>query len=186
MDYDPEWPHRFEAERARILEALQGLDVTVEHVGSTSVPGLAAKPIIDIMIMVANAQEQIRAITPLVHLDYICRGEAEIPGRIFFRKGEPRARSREPDAPAEPMSTERDLARPRTFHLHLYSRGHPEIERHLLFRDYLRMHPEAAHEYEQLKRALAEKYRNDRAAYTEAKTEFIRAVEAQARSARKV
>ena len=94
-----------------------------------------------------------------MHLDYICRGEAEIPGRIFFRKGDPR-----------------------TFHLHLYSHGHPEIEWHLRFRDYLRLHPEAAREYEQLKRALAEKYRNDRVAYTEAKSEFIRAIEAKARS----
>ena len=70
-----------------ILDALAGLHVEIEHVGSTSVRGLAAKPILDVMIIVESAEDAIRAITPLVGLDYICRGEAEVPGRIFFRRG---------------------------------------------------------------------------------------------------
>jgi GrpB-like predicted nucleotidyltransferase (UPF0157 family) len=161
VDYDPRWSEMFEEEKARLLDALRDLDVQVEHVGSTAVPGLAAKPIIDILIVVPNAPEAIRAITPLVQLEYDCRGELGIPGRIYFRKG-----------------------MPRTHQIHLYPRDHPEIERHRLFRDYLRTHPEAAQAYAELKRALAEKFRDDREAYTEAKTDFIRAAEAKAREER--
>jgi GrpB-like predicted nucleotidyltransferase (UPF0157 family) len=157
VEYDPQWPLLFEQEKTRILDVLRGFDIVVEHVGSTSVPGLAAKAIIDLLLVVSNSEEAVRAITPLVSLEYECRGEAGIPGRIFFRKGVPR-----------------------THHLHLYARGHSEIKRHLLFRDYLRANPEAARAYAELKRALAEKFRHDRDAYSEAKTDFIRAAEAQA------
>lgn len=133
----------------------------IEHIGSTSVVGLAAKPIIDIAILVESADDAIHAITPLVRLGYTCYGEAEIPGRVYFDR-----RAYEP------------------CHIHLYVRGNPESERHLNFRDYLRAHPETAHQYAELKYALAEKFRDDRPAYTEAKTEFIRGIEARAREER--
>ncbi len=159
--YNPQWAIQFQGERASILAAFGELNAHIEHIGSTAVVGLAAKPIIDIAIIVASAEDAIRAITPLVRLGFTCFGEAEIPGRIYFH--------RHAYAPC---------------HIHLYVRGNPELERHLLFRDYLRAHPETAQQYADLKFALAEKFRNDRPAYTEAKTEFIRGVEAMARDER--
>lgn len=159
--YNPEWVAQFEIECEIILHAFGDLRAEIEHIGSTSVVGLAAKPIIDIAIIVESAEDAIRAITPLVRLGYKCFGEAQIPGRIYFDRRE-----------FEPC------------HIHLYVRGNPELERHLLFRDYLRAHPETAEQYAELKFALAEKFRDDRPAYTEAKTEFIRGIEAIARDER--
>lgn len=159
--YDPQWANQFAQTRVQLLDALRDLNVQIEHIGSTSVVGLAAKPIIDIAICVESAEDAIRAITPLARLGYICYGEAEIPGRVYFDR-----RAYEP------------------CHLHLYVRGNPELERHLIFRDYLRAHPDTAQQYAELKYALAEKFRNDRPAYTEAKTEFIRGVEARAQAER--
>jgi GrpB-like predicted nucleotidyltransferase (UPF0157 family) len=161
MPYNAAWSAQFETERAQIQRAFGELAAHFEHIGSTSVEGLAAKPIIDIAIIVESAEDAIRAITPLVRLGFTCFGEAEIPGRIYFH--------RHAYAPC---------------HIHLYVRDNPELERHLLFRDYLRAHPETAQQYAELKFALAEKFRNDRPGYTEAKTEFIRGIEAIARAER--
>lgn len=157
VPYDPRWTAAFEQERAAILHVLEGTDVRVEHMGSTAVPGLAAKPILDLMLVVPDAPAAVRTITPLLTLGYECRGEYGIAGRIYYSKGNPR-----------------------THHLHEYWGGNPEIERHLLFRDYLREHVEARDAYSELKRGLAEKYRNDREGYTEAKTEFVRDIEQRA------
>lgn len=161
LPYDPNWTIQFQSERASISNSFGELNAHIEHIGSTSVEGLAAKPIIDIAIIVESAEDAIRAITPLVRLGFTCFGEAEIPGRIYFDRRE-----------FDPC------------HIHLYVRGNPELERHLLFRDYLRAHPETAQQYAELKFALAEKFRDDRPAYTEAKTEFIRGIEAIARDER--
>jgi len=159
VDYDPHWPEMFAEEQARILETLDGLDVSVEHVGSTAVPLLAAKPIIDIMVVVADAPTGEKTIAPLAVLGYDYRGELGIPGRLYFAKGGP----------------------PRTHHLHMYPLGHPETVRLILFRNYLRTNPNTAQEYAELKRGLAGKFRDDREAYTEAKSTFIKSVEARAR-----
>ena len=159
VDYDARWPEKFAEEQARILEALDGLDVSVEHVGSTSVPLLASKPIIDIMVVVPDAPTGEKTIIPLTVLGYDYRGELGIPGRLYFAKGGP----------------------PRSHHLHMYPYGHPETVRLLMFRDYLRTNPNAAHKYAELKRSLAEKFRDDREAYTEAKSNFIKSIEAKAR-----
>lgn len=158
VDYDPRWPGMFAEEKARIVDALAGLEITVEHVGSTAVPDLAAKPIIDIMVVVPDPAKGEKAIAPLTALGYKYRGELGIPGRFYFSKGSPRAH-----------------------HLHLYPRDHPETARLLLFRDHLRAHPEAARAYAELKRSLAEKFRYDREAYTEAKNDFIKSIEARIR-----
>jgi GrpB-like predicted nucleotidyltransferase (UPF0157 family) len=157
VDYEPRWAGLFAVEKARIVGALKGLDVAVEHVGSTSVPGLAAKPIIDIMVVVPNPATAEKTIAPLTVLGHEYRGELGIPGRFYFGK---RHRHR--------------------YHLHMYPRSHPEIARLLLFRDYLRGNPKAACQYAELKRALAEKLRDDREAYTEAKSDFIKSIEASA------
>lgn len=160
VPYDPGWVDAYQNERAALGAALAPLPVRIEHVGSTSVPGLDAKPILDIQIVMQNADDAIRAITPLVKLGYECRGEATIPGRIYFRRGVPQDR-----------------------HLHLFTTPENiEVKRHLVFRDYLRSHPQAAQEYAALKYELAERYRYDRLAYTDAKTEFVERTLAQARA----
>lgn len=161
--YDPQWALQFEHDRAKLLDALRDVNVQSEHIGSTSVVGLDAKPIIDIMIIVDNETDALRSITPIVRMGYICLGEHEVEGRVYFRDEKPSTR-----------------------HLHLYVRGNSEIERLLNFRDYLRTHPETAQQYAELKYALAEKFRNDRVGYTEAKTEFIRDIDARAREERGV
>lgn len=159
--HDPQWANQFAQDRARLLDALRDFNVQIEHIGSTSVVGLAAKPIIDIMIIVENETDALRSITPIVRLGCICFGEHGVEGRVYFRDEKPSTR-----------------------HLHLYVQDNPEIERHLNFRDYLRVHPDTAQQYAELKYALAEKFRNDRPGYTEAKTEFIRGIEARARAER--
>ncbi|NPV07756.1 MAG: GrpB family protein [Anaerolineae bacterium] len=160
-DYDPSWPAMFERERARIQEALAGRGAVVEHVGSTAVPGLGAKPIIDILIGVANLQEADGCVPCLVALGYTYfpEHEAEIPDRRYLdRQGEDGS-----------------------YHVHMVEIGGDFWERHLLFRDYLRAHPEVAAEYDRLKRDLAQRYGTDREGYTNAKTDFVRAIEERAR-----
>jgi GrpB-like predicted nucleotidyltransferase (UPF0157 family) len=159
IDYDPHWAEMFEEEKACILQVFNGLGVTVEHVGSTSVPGLAAKPIIDIMVIVQDAAMGEKAIASLATLGYEYRGEMGIPGRYYFARGGP----------------------PHTHHLHMYPYDHPEITRLLLFRDFLRNNSDAANEYAKLKCALAEKFFDNRKAYTEAKSGFIQSIDAKAR-----
>ena len=159
VEYDALWPKMFAEEQARLLYALNGLDISVEHVGSTSVPLLASKPIIDIMVVVPDAPTGEKTIIPLTVLGYDYRGELGIPGRLYFAKGGP----------------------PRSHHLHMYPYGHPETVRLLLFRDYLRANPNAVQKYAELKRALADKFRDDREAYTEAKSTYIKSIEAKAR-----
>jgi GrpB-like predicted nucleotidyltransferase (UPF0157 family) len=163
VDYDPHWPAMYEEERERILAALGPAVVAIEHMGSTAVPGLAAKPIIDIMLGIRTLGEAPALYGPLAAIgwEYAPEFEAIIPERRFFRKG--------------PESL-------RTHHLHMVEFGDEFWVRHLLFRDYLRRHSEVAKEYEQLKRELARQYANDRAGYTEAKTDFIRRVEGLARA----
>ena len=162
-EYDPAWPGAYERERAAILGALGDLVFAIEHVGSTAVPGLGAKPIIDMMVAVRGVfDDGQRCVAPLQALGYEYMGERGIPGRLFFA---------------------RPIPRPRTHHLHMVE---PESDfwcRHLLFRDYLRGHPEEARAYYELKVRLAARFQADRDAYTEAKTEFIRSVEAKARAA---
>ncbi len=162
-DYDPQWPERYQVEAARIRAAIAGWLEQIEHVGSTAVPGLAAKPIIDIAVGVRRLAHAERCIEPLERIGYVYRSGAEdmVPDRRFFRKGESDARE---------------------VHLHVVEVRAPDWERWLLFRDYLRAHPEKAREYEQLKRALVSCHRDNRA-YTAQKTAFIEAAVAEARAA---
>jgi GrpB-like predicted nucleotidyltransferase (UPF0157 family) len=153
VDYDAAWPARFEDEKTRIAAALRDLSdgiVAIEHVGSTAVNGLAAKPIIDIMLGVRDLSIGERCIHPLEAIGYDYRGEAGIPGRLFFRKGQPRSH-----------------------HLHMVRHGSEFWERHILFRELLRRRPDLAAEYGALKKKLAIKYRTQRLEYTDAKTPFI-------------
>lgn len=164
-EYDPQWPRLYEEERARIMTAIGQTLVAIEHVGSTAVPGLAAKPIIDILAAVRLLVEARGHIEPLrlIGYEYVPEYEAEFPERRYFRKGPPEAR---------------------THHLHVVELASTFWERHLLFRDYLRAHPQDACQYAALKRELAARHGADREAYTDAKTAFITSIEKTARAQR--
>jgi GrpB-like predicted nucleotidyltransferase (UPF0157 family) len=151
-DYDPSWPRWFEREHERLIGALGEMVVAIEHVGSTAVPGVAAKPVLDILMTTRPFPLPATAVAAIEALGYRYRGENGIPGRQYFRTV-PHAR-----------------------HLHVYAPGHPDVELMPLFRDYLRAHPETAGEYEALKRTLAERHRLDREAYTEGKHTFVTAI----------
>ena len=161
-NYDPRWPAMFEQERVHILQAIGDWLVDIEHVGSTSVPGLAAKPIIDIMPGVRSLADAPQIIEPMTRLgyEYIPEYEEQMPGRRYFRK------------PAGPEFVNR-----RNVHVHIVETTSDFWRRHIAFRDYLRRHPEACAEYAALKRRLAAEFGSDREGYTEAKTEFITRIE---------
>lgn len=161
-DYDPAWSVMFEQERRNLDTALGPLVLTIEHVGSTAVPGLAAKPIIDLQASVHNlAEAQSRCVSPLRALGYtyLPQHAAWLPGELFFRKA---------------------LAGPWTHHLHILQSDDPRWQDRLLFRDYLRNHPEAAASYEKLKRDLAAAFNDDISGYRNAKDAFVAATMASA------
>jgi len=149
----------FEAEAEDIAAILGPELLAIHHIGSTAIPGTKAKPIIDILVEVRDVERLDGFNEALNALGYESLGEHGIPGRRFFRK------------PGEFT---------RTHHVHAYGRGHPEIERHLNFRDYLIAHPEEAQAYSRLKESLAREYSEDGEAYTEGKTAFIREIDAKA------
>jgi GrpB-like predicted nucleotidyltransferase (UPF0157 family)/GNAT superfamily N-acetyltransferase len=128
VSYAPEWPRMFEAEAEKIKEALGDNCIALHHVGSTSVPGLSAKPIIDIIGVMKDLE---KSIEPLESLGFIYRGEYNIPMRFFFNRRQ---------------GIE--------VNLHAYEEGHPEIELNMAFRDYLQSHSEAREEYAKLKENL--------------------------------
>jgi GrpB-like predicted nucleotidyltransferase (UPF0157 family) len=152
VPYDEFWPTRFNQERAILKTALvHWLTGTIEHVGSTAVPGLAAKPVIDIMVGVENLESSRPAIPALSDIGY-CYFPYRVESMHWFCKPSPSFR---------------------THHLHLVPFQSSLWLERLAFRDYLRTHTEAAREYAELKYRLAEQYRFDREAYTEAKTLFV-------------
>lgn len=148
-DYNPEWPKEYEQEREAIVEAMGPCIAAIEHAGSTSVPGLAAKPIIDICINLNSYPLPAEAIAAMKKLGYEYRGEYGIARREYFTRKSPRP-----------------------YHVHAYGPGNPEWDAHILFRDYLRAHPDAAHAYETLKRDLAQRS-TDAVVYTDDKTDFV-------------
>jgi 16S rRNA processing protein RimM len=155
VDYDPSWPARFEAEAERLSAALGDVAVRIEHVGSTSVPGLAAKPTIDIQLSVVSFEPAEPYRQPLERLGYEFVADAEFPEHRFF--GWPWR------------------AQPRQVNLHVCEVGSEWERRHPAFRDRLRADPVARDDYARLKRALALEHGNDVESYAEAKTDFIRA-----------
>ncbi len=154
-----EWPLMFECEAALIRCALGASVVRLEHIGSTAVPDLVAKPVIDIDVAVARELEP-SEILRLAVIGYTFLGEYGLAGRAFFRKGDPY-----------------------THHLHVFVDGHPELQRHLVFRDWLLAHSQSRREYAVVKKRLARRLRDDRAAYTAAKAPFIVATLQQAMAA---
>jgi len=172
-DYDPRWPQLFEDERARLQAAIGEWAADIQHVGSTSIPGIAAKPIIDIAVHLRSLVDALYCITPLMELGYECLGEFGIPGRIYFRK-----------RTHQPVRGQSHDGVGRTHQVHMYERANEQYEKQIVFRDYLRSHPDAREAYEALKRQLAERHAGDVEAYALAKSDFVIEVLARARSER--
>jgi GrpB-like predicted nucleotidyltransferase (UPF0157 family) len=162
VPYDPEWNELFKSEADLLRNAVSELAVAIEHIGSTAVPGLAAKPIVDIVLAVRTSIDAQKCVPLVKEIGYEYKGEAGIPGRHYFRKGGP------------------DVS---THHLHVVEANRELWRSHLLFRDYLRTHPDAIGEYAALKHKLAIMFKDDRPAYTEAKSDFIRDILNKAGSA---
>jgi GrpB-like predicted nucleotidyltransferase (UPF0157 family) len=156
VPYDPDWPGRFAAERTRLLDAIGPWLVTgsVEHIGSTAIPGLAAKPVIDMMAGVESLEGSRAALVVLERHQY-CYAPYRTEVMHWLCKPSPTYR---------------------THHLHLVPLGSPLWVEQLAFRDYLRTHRDVALEYAALKRQLAEAHRLDREAYTTAKAPFVQRV----------
>ncbi len=151
VDYDPAWSAQFEGLRSNIVSAVGDIAVGVEHVGSTSVPGLAAKPVIDIDLVVATAAHVPAAICRLSALGYEHRGNLGIEGReAFFSPSKPPQHS-----------------------LYVCLQGGTALRNHLMLRDYLRTHAGVAAEYGFLKKRLAAQFPTDIDSYVDGKTDFI-------------
>ncbi len=160
-DYNPEWPHHFEDLRQLLMPSFQGLPVSIEHVGSTSVPGLAAKPIIDIDIVVPDAAVSRQVIAGLAPLGYWHQGDLGIPGRAAMKAGNERV----------PFSDD-DRTKP-PHHLYVILETSAAWENHRRLRSYLRSHPEAVMAYAALKKQLAAAYPHDIDAYVASKTPLL-------------
>jgi GrpB-like predicted nucleotidyltransferase (UPF0157 family) len=153
VPYDPAWPEAFASERAALEEAIGSWAVGgIHHGGSTAVPGLAAKPIVDILVGVEDLESSRACFEPLSRLEYLYAPYRSEEMHWFCKP--------HPDR--------------RTHHLHLVPDGSRRYSEELAFRDRLRADPGTAERYARLKRELAERFPEDREAYTEAKTEFIR------------
>jgi GrpB-like predicted nucleotidyltransferase (UPF0157 family) len=150
VDYDPAWPAAFQAERERLAPLLAGVEI--HHFGSTAVPGLAAKPVIDMIALVPDLDAPIAALVANAGYQFPEAFNAALTHRRFL---------------CYPTAAHR------THHLHLVD-DREELDRRLRFRDRLRADPALATEYATLKRALAERHREDREAYTDAKAPFVK------------
>lgn len=157
VTYQPQWPTMAEAEIQLLWQKLPAQHVLdIQHVGSTAIPGLSAKPVIDIQVAVDSLSAvKAKVITALKELGYSYWDKNPDLERMFFAKGMP------------------PFGKKRTHHIHIVEPSSRHWREKMLFRDYLRTHPEAVREYEMLKTALAQQYTYDREQYTSAKTEFI-------------
>lgn len=159
LNYDPEWPLKYERERKAIAEILDGSGISIYHIGSTSVPGLAAKPIIDMMAVVRSLEKVDDARGKFSELGYEYLGEFGIAGRRYFRKG----------------------GDERTHQIHIFQADDwNNIERHLAFRDYMRTHEKERAEYAKIKTALAQRFPYDIDGYCDGKDAFVREMEKRA------
>ena len=151
VDYDPAWPEHFEKLRSRLWPVVRDIAVSIEHVGSTAVPGLAAKPIIDMSVVVPSQQEVLLSIERLATLGYQHRGNLGIEGREAFMPptGWP------------------------AHHLYVCTQDSLGLRNHLSVRDYLRTHPETARAYGELKKRLAAAFPNDINSYVDGKTDML-------------
>lgn len=159
VGYDPAWPAIAAAETGRIAAAMGEAAVRIDHVGSTAVPGLAAKPVVDLQLSVADIGERSLYVEPLEGFGYLFAPDPGSPDFHFF------------GLPA---------TRPRRFHLHVCEAGSEHEHRHLALRDYLRAHPDEVARYAALKRELADRAPGDRLAYIAGKEAYVAVLEQRA------
>jgi GrpB-like predicted nucleotidyltransferase (UPF0157 family) len=162
VPHDPRWARRFRGESALISEALAPNVIAVHHVGSTAIPGIHAKPIIDMIVEVEDITRVDAKDLAMAVLGYEGLGEYGIPGRRYFRKFD--------ESGAE------------THHVHTFETGSRDVQRHLEFRDFMIEHPDWASRYSSLKRALAEAHPDDIESYMDGKDAFIKEAEQLART----
>jgi GrpB-like predicted nucleotidyltransferase (UPF0157 family) len=160
VPHDPTWRRTFETESKQIALAITENVVAIHHIGSTAIPQIHAKPIIDILVEVKDITKIDVQSSALEALGYEAMGEFGISGRRFFRKG--------------------NEAGIRTHHLHGFEVNSAQIERHLAFRDYMISHPEDGQQYSELKRELANKYHDNIQGYMDGKDGFIKAMDLKA------
>lgn len=151
LEYDPRWTMEFESEKNGLQSVIGDTALKIEHIGSTSVPGLAAKPVIDILIEVSSLELLDLKCQALEVIGYKARGEYGIPGRRYFQKGGDK----------------------RTHHVHVFLRGDQHLTRHRAFKDYLKAYPAIAQEYALIKRESATNCQHDSALYQSLKNGFI-------------
>lgn len=157
-NYNPQWPVMFEVEADKIRRVFGEELFAVHHIGSTSVPGLKAKPIIDIMPLVRAIEVVDKFNDKMIEFDYEPMGEFGIPGRRYFRKGGDN----------------------RTHQIHIFQYNSLDVERHLAFRDFLCKHGEDAKGYAALKESLASRFPNNIEAYMDGKNDFVKNLEQRA------
>lgn len=157
VEYDPRWPELFEVEAKQIKEALGHNCIEIHHIGSTSIPGLSAKPVIDILPVVRDIQEVDKATKSMESLGYEAKGEYGMAFRRYFQKGK----------------------NVRTHHVHVYQENDPEISRYLKFRDWMRSHTTDAENYGKLKLELAKKFPHDILQYCNGKDAFVASIDAK-------
>lgn len=158
VPYKAEWQMLFQEESQKIKEVLGEEVVNVYHIGSTSIPNMHAKPVIDLMVEVVSIDKIDEYNEAMEQLGYEARGENGIPKRRFFSKG----------------------GNNRTHHVHIFEEGNPEIARHIAFRDYMIAHPEEAQIYSQLKKSLAKQYPYNIEQYIEGKDSYIKSIDEKA------
>jgi len=155
VSHNPIWERKFKEEAKKIKKIFEEIFVDIYHIGSTAVPTIKAKPIIDILAEVKDINKVDSYNKQMEKLGYVALGEYGIPKRRFFQKG----------------------GNKRTHHVHIFEKGSPQIKRHIDFRDYLISHPKVAKEYSLLKEKLAKKYRYDIDKYQEGKEIFIKKID---------
>ncbi|MBT3260755.1 GrpB family protein [bacterium] len=152
LAYTPEWAKMFEAEKKSLEKLFGNQVVQIHHIGSTAIPGLAAKPIIDVLVEVQNIETIDKFNEEMKKQVYLPQGDFGISGRRFFIKG---------------------TKIHRTHHIHIFQTGNPEIQKHLNFRDYMRQNPEEVVRYAKLKQNLARRFPHDIEKYMAGKNDFI-------------
>jgi GrpB-like predicted nucleotidyltransferase (UPF0157 family) len=158
--HNPQWREAFAKESQELWQTLGDNVVAIHHIGSTAIPGIYAKPIIDLLIEVKAIAKVDECDRAMEDLGYEVMGEYGISGRRYFRKN--------------------DAAGVRTHHVHTFEVNTPEVEKHLIFRDYMTAHQEEAQRYSELKCELARKYPDDIDRYVEGKAEFIQGINEKA------
>lgn len=152
VPYSAEWAEEFQKEKKRLKNLLKDTALSIEHVGSTSIPGLSAKPIVDIAVAVKH-KGTLKSLIPFFSDNgYDVMDSIETTGEILVRKGSPQLR---------------------THYIHIEVIGSTFWNNHIIFRDYLLEHPDVVKKYEQLKQKISEKYKDERKKYTAAKNAFI-------------